>query len=98
MKRAFLVIIAALLVCLSYPSTHTVSASSDNSTNIQIISTKGGSGGPMLDGEEGEDEGDADGVAGIKGKAKPGMGGVTSSGTRVVVTVRTWWNLLFWFR
>jgi len=102
MKRAVFIIIAALLVVLSYPSAHPFAgpAKSPYSDGPNIVSTIDGVTGPSASGEEGggssADDGDLDGVAGVK-KRGAGIGGSSfiAGDTRATLLFRMWWRFVF---
>jgi hypothetical protein len=104
MKRVVLVLVAALLVLLVYPSTHPLAASSRS----------GGSDGPTIvvlphsdippidmSGDDDDEDGDADDIAGTRGsKSNPGTGSIYDPGTRTqfMLMYKMWWNFLFRIR
>ncbi len=101
MKRLMLVLIAAVLVLLVYPSTHPVSASSKalsiNGPYIQspkIVT-------PPIDLAGDDDDGDADGIAGTKGsKSDPNGASLDNPDgrTRYMLMYKMWWNFLIRIR
>ncbi len=81
------------LLLVGYPSTSTLAGSATSSsaavgTNDQEQDASSGSTG----GNGGGNQGDADGLGGLRGKA-PGAYG---DGNDLGVVLRTWWKLLVW--
>ena len=102
MKRTLLFVIAALLVLLSYPSTHSHAGTTKqlNSEKPSImVKSGGGDDGITLAGTDDDDDGDSDGILGIKGKTR-GLPGAPldgpASGTRTLLKV--WWSYLMFLR
>jgi hypothetical protein len=105
MKRALLILVAALLVLLVYPSTHPAEASSKTAGVPCVVSPKGNVDPPIAltgEGDSSGDSGDADDLSGIKtGKRLPGGAsniGTPANPTRLVVVLKMWWNYLIWVR
>ena len=101
MKRVVLILVAALLVLLVYPSTHPLSASPKQMsiTGPYIQSPKIVT--PPIDLAGDDDDGDADGVAGIKGsKDNPNGASLYDTGerTRLMLIFKMWWNFLIRIR
>lgn len=99
MKRTFLILVAALFVLLACPSTHSEAALDSPVDTTPIVSSKPDSDGPVGvdDGDDDADDGDSDGLSGYR--LKQGFTGGPSAGIdRTWVTVKLWWNLLFWYR
>jgi hypothetical protein len=101
MKRVVLILIAALLVLLVYPSTHPLSASprqlSLDGPYIQspkIVT-------PPIDLAGEDDDGDADSVGGVKGsKSDPNTSSINNPDerTRFMLIYKMWWNFLIRIR
>lgn len=107
MKRAAILIIAiATLVLIGYPS-----APSLADTSNSYSTSKSGSGPAVISvggstlltgsGESGggSNEGDADGLSGIKGRPPVTTLNVSSTGaSRVMVMLENWWKFMLWSR
>ncbi len=102
MKRALLVLIAAVLVLLVYPSTHPLAASPGKLVYDMpnIISSKSITPPIDLNGSDDEDDGDADGILGTKNnKTNPNTSSYQPGDhTRFMLTFKMWWNFLFGIR
>lgn len=106
MKRAVLILVAALLVLLVYPSTHPYAKSSVTGyfNEPSVISPKTHSGQIAYadDGDGGSDDGDSDDVAGWRegGNALSNAprGGGTLGPTEFGLVFKMWWNLMIWIR
>ena len=105
MKRAVLIIVAALLVLLVYPSTHPYAKSAElwGSSGPSVITPKAG-GDPIAysdDSDDDSDDGDSDDVAGWKGRGD-GLNrtgdGATLPPTDIGLLFKMWWNLMIWIR
>lgn len=104
MKRAIFILVAALLVLLVYPSTHSFAKSAmGRAGGPVVICPMSGTGPPIAQSDEGEDEsddGDGDDVAGFKQTGKNPLGGSSvmfpSPGVRN--TIRVWWTFMIWIR
>ncbi len=100
MKRTLFIVVAALVVLLSYPSTHpwagtTSQALNDGRNHPAVVLPPGNPGGGI--GTNDADGGDADGLAGIKGgRHGSGPTGVDRLDTRTLL--RVWWNFLVFIR
>ena len=82
MKRAVLILIAALLVLLVYPSTHPFAKSLDRSNDGPIVITPYPGGPPIAltdSNDDDSDDGDADGVAGNPTRGDRPVGTSTGS-------------------
>ncbi len=103
MKRALLIVFAALLVILVYPSTHPLakspSAGAPGGPEVVVL--------PSLDnpdlslvGDGDGDGGDADDLSGYKsGKTKPvGSAGATGDQGRFGLLLKMWWNYVIRIR
>ena len=104
MKRVVLVLMAALLVLLVYPSTHPLAASS-RSLSIDgptiIVSPRSITPPIDLSGDDDDDDGDADGVAGTRNdKSTPDTGSRFDPATRTqfMLMYKMWWNFLIRMR
>jgi hypothetical protein len=107
MKRALLVLVAALAFLLAYPSTQSVAGHSSSPYLDGPLTTKLVGGGPSgTDGAD-EDDGDADGLSGFDNKhdigdvgGSSGAGGALASGGGSVewVLLKTWWKFFIWIR
>ena len=102
MKRALLVLIAAVLVLLVYPSTHPLSASPGKLTYDMpnIISSKTITPPIDLNGNDDDDDGDADDITGTRSsKTNPSASSYQpGSHARITLTLQMWWNFLFGIR
>lgn len=105
MKRAVLIIVAALLVLLVYPSTHPQAKTTKSGAQDVpvVIAPFSGNGPPIAfsdDSDEESDDGDLDDVAGYKGLGTKPIGqstiNVPAQGVRRLVKV--WWNFMIWIR
>ena len=100
MKRAVFILVAVLLVVLSYPSTHPYAGPVKSNLGPNIVETKGGTTGPSASDDDGTgttaDDGDLDGVAGIKKKAA-GSGDlvIIANDSRVSLLFGMWWRFIF---
>ena len=106
MKRAVLILVAALLVLLVYPSTHPYAKSSAPGDFNQLTEiTPKSNGDPIAysdDSDGGSDDGDSDDVAGWRdhgGDAlrRSGLGG-TLPPTDFGLVFKMWWNFMIWIR
>jgi|GEM_PF-3272981 len=108
MKRALFTVVAALVVLLSYPSTHSLAGTNGQALNkgashpVAVGRYGGPYGGPIGAGTSDSNDGDADGLAGIRGGTHPGLGdGLGSSSMSRNVKMRTllrmWWNISIFF-
>jgi hypothetical protein len=104
MKRAIFIIIAALLVLLVYPSTHSFAKSAIGRAGGPIVFCPiSDTGQPICLSDEGDDEsdgGDGDDVAGFKQTGKNPIGGssVMSPLPGARNFIRVWWNFMIWIR
>ncbi len=105
MKRAILILVAALLVLLVYPSTHPCAKSSalGNFNGPSVITPKS-HGDPIAysDADDDDsDDGDSDDVAGWRdaglGLSSTGRGG-TLPPTGIGLVFKMWWNYMIWIR
>jgi hypothetical protein len=105
MKRAVLIVFAALLVLLVYPSTHPYAKSSapGNFDQPSVITPKI-HGDPIAysdDDDDGSDDGDSDDVAGWRdggdGFSCSGLGGALPP-TGIGLMFKMWWNFMIWIR
>jgi hypothetical protein len=103
MKRAILIVIAALLVLLVYPSTHPYAKSPIPVTDTSVIPPLSGDGPPIAfsdDSDDDSDDGDMDGIGGFRDRDRKPTGssnGASASG-RVLIAVKMWWNYMIWIR
>jgi hypothetical protein len=106
MKRAVLILFAALLVLLVYPSTHPYAKSSaPGNFNQPTVITPKDHGDPIAysdDSDGDSDGGDSDDVAGWR---DGGGGALTRSGsggalapTELGLMFKMWWNFMIWIR
>lgn len=105
MKRAAILIIAiATLVLIGYPSAPSLadtsnSYSTSKSGSPQVITTPGGT---VLNGSGdtggGSNEGDADGLSGLKGRPPVATLDASSGRSRVMVMLENWWKFMLWSR
>lgn len=105
MKRAAILIVAiATLVLVGYPSAPSLadtsnSYSTSKSGSPQVISVPGGT---VLSGSGdpggGSNEGDADGLSGLKGRPPLTTLDALSGGSRVMVMLENWWKFMMWSR
>lgn len=106
MKRAAILIIAiATLVLVGYPSAPSLADSSNaistgKSVSGQVVSMPGGT---VLNGSGdsggGTNEGDADGLSGLKGRPPVVTASESTSGaSRVMVMLENWWKFMLWSR
>jgi hypothetical protein len=102
MKRTILILFAALLVLLVYPSTHPFAKSQDPVESGPIVVTPATGDLPpiVLSGSDDSDDGDADGVAGHRGgHARPdGSARSAQALSNVVMTLKMWWKYVIWVR
>jgi hypothetical protein len=102
MKRAVLIFVAALLVLLIYPSTHPLAVSPGYGIKggPSIISSQSDT--PPIDTTESGDgdDGDADGVAGVRGTKEElqNSEGARLAQPRVMLFFKMWWNFMIWIR
>jgi hypothetical protein len=105
MKRTAILILAiATLVLVGFPSAH-VFADSSNSIPAKsgpgvVATMPGGSlagGGPVGNGD-GSNQGDADGLSGLKGRPPVVSTTVGSPVSRVAVYLENWWKFMLWIR
>jgi hypothetical protein len=106
MKRAAILVLAiATLVLLGSPSTPLLADSPNAykaSPGPSVVAPTGAGdcGAPQNSGSNGggsTDQGDADGLSGMK--VQPGTGfGTQSSAERFVITVKMWWRYMLWIR
>ena len=105
MKRAVLILVAALLVLLVYPSTHPYAKSSaPGNFNQPSVITPKTLGGPIAysdDNDGGSDDGDSDDVAGWRdgsdSLSRSGRGGALPP-TELGLVFKMWWNFMIWIR
>ncbi len=98
MKRAFLLIVAALIVLLTCPSTDSFAGPDSPYITDPSVIAKPDADGPVGTGDNDDDDGDADGVAGFKTKWDIGGAERVSGTITHVVLLRFWWNLFTWYR
>jgi len=104
MKRAAILILAiATLVLLGSPSTPLLAGSgpTKSATGPSVVAPTGGSidnGLPAGSGGGGSDQGDADGLSGMKIKpgAQTGFAAMTSE--RLAITATVWWRFMLFIR
>jgi len=103
MKRAIFIVLAALFVLLSHPSTDSLAATSSQSDGPTVVTPVKG----YYDNDMGYsgsgDDGDADDLSGIKGRTpKVDVSGTGSATTRSFESFRTflqvWWDLMVFIR
>lgn len=106
MKRAILILVAALLVLLVYPSTHPYAKSSGlrDHNGHSLVSPKV-LGDPIAysdDNDGGADDGDSDDVAGWRDNgntlSRSGIGGPVSDPSGIDLVFKMWWNFMIWIR
>ena len=107
MKRAaILIIVVATLVLLGYPSAPSL-ADTSNSGSTSKSTASGAitfvSGGTVLSGSGdsggGSNEGDADGLSGLKGRPPVTANEAASAGVaRVMMMLEHWWKFMLWSR
>ena len=106
MKRAVLILVAALLVLLVYPSTHPFAKSAElwGVSGPSVITPKS-QGDPIAysdDNDDGSDDGDSDDVAGWRDKgnglSRSGQGGGELPPTDIGLVFKMWWNFMIWIR
>jgi hypothetical protein len=95
MKRWYFIVVAAMVVLLSYPSTHALAGSSKDISKIRILTPLDGGEPIALSGDDDGDDGDADGLA---GNAKPNRHSGPDSSADVRVMIQVWWKFLVWLR
>lgn len=106
MKRTLFIIVAALLVLLSYPSTY---SHAGNTSTKQLSVDKphvfvpsDATGTPTVQPDaNSDDDGDADGVLGIRNNNQRPGGSASILGLgdiRTSVLVRAWWNYVMFLR
>jgi len=95
MKRWFFIVVAALVVFLSYPSTHALAGSSKDISKPRILTPLQGGEPIALSGDDGDGDGDTDGLAGFT-KSNRHSGPNPASDVRVMIQV--WWKFLVWLR
>jgi hypothetical protein len=100
MKRALLVLVAALVVLLAYPSTQSNAGIGGPGYIEPSVTTTAPGGTPLgVDSGSGDgSDGDADGLSGIDPKKTLKGTQLTVNIDRGWVLLRTWWNLLIWIR
>lgn len=98
MKRALLVIVAALVVLLVYPSSQTIAETNQLALGHAgtITSATGGTIPPV--GTADENDGDADGVAGKSLRTPGGQQTLTDGLDTTRVVLNLWWRFLVWMR
>jgi hypothetical protein len=102
MKRAVLILFAALLVLLVYPSTHPYAKSSaPGNFNQPTVITPKVHGDPIAYSDDGDD-GDGDDVAGYRGGGDPlkrsGPRGAALPHSELGLVFKMWWNFMIWIR
>jgi len=99
MKRWFFIVVAALVVLLSYPSTHALAGSESDISKPRILTPLAGGEPIALSGEtDGDgDGGDADGLAGIANQKTNRHSGPDAS-AEIRVMIQVWWKFLIWLR
>jgi hypothetical protein len=107
MKRAaILIIVVATLVLVGYPSAPSL-ADTSNSISTSKSTTSGvitfASGGTVLTGSAdtggGSNEGDADGLSGLKGRPPVASNEAASVRVaRVMMMLEHWWKFMLWSR
>jgi len=106
MKRAaILLIVIATLVLIGSPSTPLLAGSSPTkATGPSVVAPTGGpiveTGSPAGGGGGGTDQGDADGLSGVKNTPDTGMGSssMTMFTERFAVTAMMWWRFMLFIR
>ena len=103
MKRTILILIAALLVLLVYPSTHPIAKSLDPVDNGPIVITPYPGQQPIAltdSDDEDSDDGDADGLTGNRDRGTvPGGSDVATNGmSRLSMVFKMWWKYVIWVR
>jgi len=105
MKRAAILVLAiATLVLLGSPSAPLLADSHSKSVGTSnVVSPVGGSidsGAPAGSGGGGSDEGDSDGLSGIKHQPSDQVTGAAtmSAAERFFLTVNMWWRFMLWIR
>lgn len=104
MKRAVLILIAALVVFLVYPSTHpsAKTSASEISNGPSVMSPR--SQGLPINLTGSGDDGDSDDVAGGRARDQVHLPNVTLSGSSLNAPAGTglvfkmWWNFMIWIR
>ncbi|MDH4036380.1 MAG: hypothetical protein OEX18_03260 [Candidatus Krumholzibacteria bacterium] len=107
MKRAAIfIIVVATLVLVGYPSAPSL-ADTPNSVSTGKSSSSGvvtiAPGGSVLSGSGdsggGSNEGDADGLSGLKGRPPVATSSEASAGVaRVMMMLEQWWKFMVWSR
>ena len=100
MKRAWIILLAAIFALLLYPSTDSSARSPQyqvqDGLTIVTPANKDIPIGHSGDGDEDEEEGDPDSPIGLKGESRPSYtGGLLG---RVGLTFTTWWKYLIQIR
>jgi hypothetical protein len=103
MKRATLILIAALLVLLVCPSTHPFAKSLDPADSGPIVITPYPGQLPIAFTDSGDgdsDDGDADGITGNRERdTKPGGSAIVNPGmSRLTMVFKMWWKHVIWVR
>jgi len=103
MKRAGIILIAALLVLLVYPSTHPFAKSLDPADGGPIVVTPYPGQQPIAmtdDDDDDSDDGDADGITGYRdrGTRPDGTSVVNPGMSRLTMVFKMWWNHVIWVR
>jgi len=104
MKRAAILILTiAILVLLGSPSAPLFAGStySKSGTGASVIAPSGGSidnGSPAGSGDGGTDQGDADGLSGLKKPGTESLGSSQSAAERFAITVTMWWRFMLFIR
>ncbi|HEX5132071.1 MAG TPA: hypothetical protein VFX92_06250 [Candidatus Krumholzibacteria bacterium] len=107
MKRAAIFIIAiATLVLIGYPSAPSLAdtsnsiATSKSGPSVTIVSAGGTSIGGATDSGGGSNQGDADGLSGLKGRPPVSsmQSSMTAGVTRVMIALENWWKFVLWNR
>ena len=106
MKRAAILILAiATLVLIGSPSTP-LHADTSNTTRSgsgpSVVAPGGGGtvdmGGPSGSGSGGSNEGDADGLSGLRPPTTPKGASAMTYEDRVMITVKMLWRFMLWIR
>ena len=98
MKRAFLIVVAALIVLLACPSTDSIAGPDTPYVTDPSVISRPDADGPVGVDDNDDDDGDADDISGTKLKWNLGTSeSVTGNDTHVFL-LRFWWNLFLWYR